>query len=252
MKEIKVMSFNLKNNKTLPFRKTHYSKRVKYIVDVIKEENPDIVGCQEMSCSLRDLLKLNLKKYKFYAVPKIMKGKADYIANTILIKKDITVLESEIYSLGKDIKCLGSKNLLALQSRSCNKLVIKINYYTISIFNVHLDCLFQNTRNFQLKKLDEILELDQSDFKIITGDFNMIMKGSLLEFVHHNHLYHMNHNIDKSFLMFKHTGAIDHILVSSLFYKGTCYCGDFSKYDVKPSDHYPIISTILFPRCKKV
>ena len=252
MKEIKVMSFNLKNNKTLPFRKTHYSKRVKYIVDIIKEANPDIIGCQEMSFQVRELLKSNLKEYHFFASPKIMKGKADYIANTILVKKDITVLESEIYSLGKDIKCLGSKNLLSLQPRSCNKLVIKIDDHMISIFNVHLDCLLQNTRNFQIQQLNKIIKLDQSDFKIITGDFNMIMKDSLLDFVHNNHLLHMNHNIRKSFLTCKQNGSIDHILVSSLFYKENCYCGDFSKYNVKPSDHYPIIGTLLFPSYKKV
>ncbi len=250
MKKLKIMTFNLKNNLTITKSKTYWLKRLGPIASVIYEEQPDIVGTQEMATSMRKYLEKLLPEYQFVAAARTNDRHIDDIANTILIKKEIEVLSSKIYSLGPNIYQPGSKNLLCTMPRSCNWAKVMVNQQPIELFNVHLDHLFQRTRNFQITQLEKIFTLSNpSDkAKIITGDFNMTYQAKLNEMCKRHHLYDAAKGLGSTFRALPYQAAIDHILLTDDFELVDCYLKKESYNGVFPSDHYPVTAKVYLKK----
>jgi endonuclease/exonuclease/phosphatase (EEP) superfamily protein YafD len=148
---IKVCSFNIKrgNNKI--------EEQRKFLLDL----DPDIVGLQEVYRdknidNLVDLKKNTDLKYAIFN-PTI----GNRYGNAIISK--YVIIETAVYFLysGK----LEDRLLM------CNK--IDIDGKTISIYNTHLTQKSKSVRAKEFKEVKSIFDEDDTEYKILMGDFNL-------------------------------------------------------------------------------
>ena len=237
MKQLTIMSFNLKNNFATRNSKNYYLKRVPFITEIIEKEHPDIIGTQEMSKFMYDELQKRLTNYIFYGQQRKKTFHMEDIANTILVKKDITVLSQQSLSLGKDPNKVGSKHMLASMPRTCNQLKFLWNDEVIMIYNTHLDHIFQFVRNSEIDCLKQLLLKDDYK-KIITGDFNMPTRGKLASLLHEFSLIDTNESNEITEKITKR--GLDHIYLQDEFSNFSFQVIDSGK----ASDHNAIIVEI--------
>lgn len=83
------------------------------------------------------------------------------------------VIETNTYSLSKNIWMLGKRSFLSLLPRIATVTTIEINNSIITIINTHLDHLTDIARKKQLEYLKQIIEKYRKNQIILTGDFNL-------------------------------------------------------------------------------
>ena len=174
--EIKVISYNVRYNNPND-GKDIWENRRSTIVNLIKNENPDFLGLQEVNHSQLLFLNSNLSNYSFVGVGRDDgKTKGEYSPifynNNLfdLIKSDTFWLSStpDKISVGWD----------ASMERICTYAVFKskTNKKNIWVFNTHFDHIGMEARE---KSADLIISVinkltEPEDYVVLTGDFNLL------------------------------------------------------------------------------
>ena len=174
--EIKVISYNVRYNNPND-GKDIWENRRSTIVNLIKNENPDFLGLQEVNHAQLLFLNSNLLNYSFVGVGRDDgKTKGEYSPifynNNLfdLIKSDTFWLSStpDKISVGWD----------ASMERICTYAVFKskTNKKNIWVFNTHFDHIGIEARE---KSADLIISVinkltEPEDYVVLTGDFNLL------------------------------------------------------------------------------
>ena len=174
--EIKVISYNVRYNNPND-GKDIWENRRSTIVNLIKNENPDFLGLQEVNHAQLLFLNSNLSNYSFVGVGRDDgKTKGEYSPifynNNLfdLIKSDTFWLSStpSKISIGWD----------ASMERICTYAVFKskTNKKNIWVFNTHFDHIGMEARE---KSADLIISVinkltEPEDYVVLTGDFNLL------------------------------------------------------------------------------
>ena len=174
--EIKVISYNVRYNNPND-GKDIWENRRSTIVNLIKNENPDFLGLQEVNHAQLLFLNSNLSNYSFVGDGRDDgKTKGEYSPifynNNLfdLIKSDTFWLSStpDKISVGWD----------ASMERICTYAVFKskTNKKNIWVFNTHFDHIGMEARE---KSADLIISVinkltEPEDYVVLTGDFNLL------------------------------------------------------------------------------
>ncbi len=237
---MKLMSLNLWNNITLSTSKNNYKKRASVVAKIIKRENIDIIFTQEMSSNMRSILSKRLPSYNF--IYNSRKNGKNEEANCIIIKNNIEVSESKIYSLSNTPDKPNSKFLLDFFPRTLNYVSILINNNEYSLLNTHLDNVFKINRKLQLNVIKDIIK--NNDNVILAGDFNMSFNKVLQDFSEDLKLKDYTNKLGSTYRYLKNKKPIDHIFLSDEIIVKDIYKYEDNINGVYPSDHYPIIIII--------
>lgn len=178
--QLKIMSFNLRHiikEEFIGLWKKRYSK----IVDFILDQNPDVIGVQELTRKGKKYLKRHLREYKI-----VGKKRHSVIFtneyNCILIKKDYKIKGHKTYSLSDNINKLGRKHKDDNFPRICTLAHIEKEGRKYLIANTHIDNSSKANKKRQLGIFDMIINTHKKDdeYLIITGDFNMTLDNENL------------------------------------------------------------------------
>lgn len=231
---MKIMSFNIQND-----MKKASTNKIEAIVELIKTQEPDVIGMQELTFFVKTELQKKLPEYNFY-------GRSRYGINTffdeyncILTKRNIEVIETSTFSLGKKPYKVRSKNLLSFFPRICTTIVCVLDRRKIKIANTHLDHGFDRTKEYQLSVLYEVLK--NTDYPLLLmGDFNMYPgNDNFKSFKVQMGLVDIAEDLGRTCKLSEGDRPIDHILINNQF--------SFSKVDKLRndiSDHFPIVCDI--------
>ena len=174
--EIKVISYNVRYNNPND-GKDIWENRRSTIVNLIKNENPDFLGLQEVNHAQLLFLNSNLSNYSFVGVGRDDgKTKGEYSPifynNNLfdLIKSDTFWLSStpDKISVGWD----------ASMERICTYAVFKskTNKKNIWVFNTHFDHIGIEAREKSAYLIISVINklTEPEDYVVLTGDFNLL------------------------------------------------------------------------------
>lgn len=236
---MKIMTFNLKDDglKIL----SNWKKRLYGFVELIKIENPDIIGTQEMTYKAKKLLEKLLVQnnlhYLFYGESRKRNNKMFDEYNSILVKDNIEVLSSFTYAL--------SDTPLIPKTKFINdkfpRIITYIETQNFYFYNTHLTNKITENKLLQLDCITKLIKKDKPI--IMTGDFNLGMK-KLKDFCSANGLIDATRSIGNTFSTKKEKYHLDHIFIC----KDLKFCKtikhDFKYKNIYLSDHFPISTTI--------
>lgn len=255
---MKIMTFNIRADNVLDVN-NRWGKRAGLVYETMKHYDCDIIGLQEVTEKMHRDICNNMKDYTIVGVGRTKKLFSE--KNSLLIKKQYTVLEHETFWLSKTPSKSGSTVWYSLFPRICTTAVCELaSGKRIRIYNTHLDCLFPKAREFGLKKIVEAMEkYYEKDHLpcILMGDFNAtpnskVMKKFKSGQYSSKKLFAVQ-DVDKSLYdkstmgMFKgkeHGGHIDYIFVSEEFEIKHAEVMKYNKAGKYPSDHYPIVAEV--------
>lgn len=173
--EMKVMSFNLRHIIKEDILGL-WRKRYELIVEFLRQEEPSIIGVQELTKKGKRYLKRKLKKYKV-----VGKKRHSIIFtneyNCILIRKDYKIKGHKTYSLSDKINRLGRKAKTDNFPRICTLVHLEKNGKNYLIANTHIDNSSTENKKRLLDIFDNIINthIKEDEYLIITGDFNMTL-----------------------------------------------------------------------------
>ncbi len=178
---MKVMTFNVKHKYLEDFL-CLFKKRFFNVVEFIKEENPDILGMQEITKNGKKYLEKQLSEYHI-----IGESRHSFFLsneyNPILIKKKYNIASTITYSLSENKNKLGFKTKYDGFPRICVIAHIKDKKNKYCIINTHIDNSCSNNKKRLLEILERIIkeEINKDEYLIIMGDFHMSMKNNNLK-----------------------------------------------------------------------
>lgn len=174
MKNIKVMTYNLQH--CLDYKKLLFKKRVIDIdmfCNIIKKENPDIIGLNEVYNDINHIETVEQAKYianklgynyYFFGQSIIIKETIEY-GNAIISKYPL----ENIQVIKIDDPLIKDENVW-YESRSIISCKINIDNKIINVYVTHLGLAKQE----QINGIDKLLEIiNPQENNIILGDFNM-------------------------------------------------------------------------------
>ncbi len=237
---MKIMTFNLKDDGI--FIISNWKTRLDGFVELLKKENPDIIGTQEMTYKakkrLEKLFLLNGLSYSFYGESRKRNGKLFDEYNAILVSNDIKVIDSYTYSLSNN----PMEALTKFPNDKFPRIMTYIETKDYYIYNTHLTNKVDKNKFLQLDCITKLLKRDKP--VIITGDFNLGV-NRLGGFCRKNKLVDITKSIGNTYISKKHEYHLDHILVDN-YVKFNNVCKHVDKYKNKPlSDHYPVSGEVL-------
>ena len=237
---MKIMTFNVQNTYKKPS-----PEKISGIIQIISEEKPDIIGMQELTPYLKQQLQKELKEYTFYGRPRFGGFPLVDEYNALIVKKNIAVIETNTYSLGRRPDKVRSRNLLSVFPRICTMIVCVIDGQKVKVVNTHLDHVFTRTKSYQLAVLYELLK-DNNYPLVIMGDFNMYPgNDNLKDFIKEMQLKDIGHDLGKTCILSQSDRPIDHILIDErLKHK------NLTKKNIAISDHYPVVCDISLKKEK--
>lgn len=237
---MKVMTFNLRHIiKEDIF--WFWRRRYKRIAEFIENEDPDILGVQELTSKGKRYLKSRLKNY-------VIMGKKRHSIiltneyNCILVKKDYYIKNHKTFSLSDKINELGRKAKKDNFPRICTIAHIKKDDVKYLIVNTHIDNSDKENKKRLLSILKTIIEKNkkEDEYVIITGDFNMTMNNKVLVDFSNNYISPFKDYLTGTFVEKKDMRAIDHIFLDKqLSYKNDKMYTS-SNDNGFMSDHIPI------------
>ena len=229
---MKIMTFNIQNDiKKIP------EGKVDAILDLIRSEDPDIIGMQELNNQVKKILQKELTEYSCYGRSRFGINFVLDEYNPIFIKRSIPVQETTTYSLGRNPNKVRSKNLLSVFPRICTTIVCVYKNQRIKIANTHIDHGLDRTKEYQLSVLYELLK--NNDYPLLLmGDFNMTSgNDNFKSFIKQMNMTDVCNDMGRTCKLSDADKAIDHILVDDrLITKNVKRIDDFDY-----SDHHPIV-----------
>lgn len=226
---MKIVTFNLQNDL---IKETIDKKEL--LINFIKMENPDIICFQELNFKLKKYIEENIQNYIIVGTSRYQTNSFIDEYNSILIKKDIDLLETKTFPLYKRFK----HDFFSVFPRICTYVKLKKANQTFQIYNTHLDHLFNYTRKHQLQILKKSLKHHEDIPTIITGDFNMTKNNPNLKDFLESKLINIGSSLTKSTLKYIHHLPIDFIIISK---KIKCQSIKIDQ-NTHISDHYPLIA----------
>ncbi len=180
---MKVMTFNIKH---IVFEDVFWmwKKRYKKAVELIKNENPDIVGFQEITWKSKRFIEKSFPDY--YILGKSRHSKLlsnEY--NSLMIRRKYELISYKTYSLSDNINKLGTMTKDDKYPRICVIAHIKDKKNYFMIVNTHIDNSDGNNKKRLLDIYKKIIndELKENEYVILVGDYNMTIDNkNLLEF----------------------------------------------------------------------
>lgn len=257
MEKYSIMSLNLMCD--LPFYTGHkkFKNRAKAINELVRWNNPDFIGLQELTDDMIPLLDTLTKNYTFYGKARSRGFNLSNERCCILYKKDrFELVQGETFWLSNTPSIAGSRFKDSIYPRIATYVTLKDKKTNaiFSICNTHLDHLLPSVRTKQclvLKK--ELLKKEHGDFLLLTGDFNTPLSSSALQGLFNNgnplHLKDALPRFARSTLHSKigskahkykaidHIFISDHLLIDKTQMISSLYMG------VYPSDHLPIMTS---------
>jgi endonuclease/exonuclease/phosphatase family metal-dependent hydrolase len=137
-------------------------RRIKQIVSLLQEENPDIILLQEVMPFELDFLKSKLEHH--YIVSDLCKIDWAYYKNSE--SGNVTIFKKDIFSFESSNNLIYNNLVFGLQT----VLQIKKTNKLLHIFNIHLNDEHSQTRNAQINSLRPLLL--NAKYCILGGDFN--------------------------------------------------------------------------------
>lgn len=171
---VKIMSFNIRYG-TANDGENSWENRKEYVMQVIAEEDPDIIGLQEALRFQIDEIRIRFPQYEETGRARDDgREKGEYSA--ILYKSDQFILkEGQTFWFSKNPGQIGSMDWGNNIPRICTSAYLegKRSTYSLNVFNVHLDHASQNSREKSVELLlRKISNLENTAPVVITGDFN--------------------------------------------------------------------------------
>ena len=179
VKKIKIGSFNTWNN---VINRRGITFNVEVLSQVIKEENFDIIGTQELTLKYCNELKKKLSNYSFcgsYRFGDFIFKKFSFNENNNIITNKKVLFHKTIHLPFMPVNLRELKNTTnikcwSLLPRIATLVVIEINNKHICMINTHLDYKITSIKKRQLSSLKKVIKNYIKEYPVIlTGDFNL-------------------------------------------------------------------------------
>ena len=259
MTNIKVMTFNLKNDMFFTRKNLRWDTRRDYVRNLIRSAHPDIIGVQELSEAMRNELKVLLPQYQFVGQARgKQKSWMNEHSDILFLKKKFRLIEEKTFWLSHHPDQIGSRTWTSFFPRICTMVYLqdRKSSLRLRVFNTHLDPVLAYTRNFEIRTIIAELQKFQNEQNcplILVGDLNTTQNSSALKMlispVNELHLksvyesqdvfntfHYGNGKVKKDHL------PIDYIYVSDGFDVFNTRIITTSFNGLYPSDHYPVIA----------
>lgn len=238
---LKLMTYNIQHG--LDYQKLLKKERIidlDKIIDVIKQENPDIVALNEVYNDINNIETVEQTKYiaeklgyKYYFFGKCItiKNTIDY-GNAIISKYPLSN-----FIIHKIPDPIIKKEKGCYESRVIIQCDLLINNQIIKIYVTHIGLETEEKEN----GINKIIEITQNEESILMGDFNMLENNKNIQKllnVYKNPLLN-NNNLASTYPSINPKEKIDYIFTKNV---------DVDKsYIVKKvaSDHFPVIINII-------
>jgi endonuclease/exonuclease/phosphatase family metal-dependent hydrolase len=241
-----------------------WSNRQALFLKTIEQNQPDLLGCQEILKTQAEFLQQNLTNYAFLGTGRD-DGRTRGEYSPILCRKSrFEVMDSGQFWLSPTPERVGVKGWDAASARICTwaKLRLRESNTTIYYFNSHWDNLGRTARAESGKLIRRVAaEKAQGDAVIITGDFNSFEDdaGYLnliaptnrdgLTLVDAYREVHPKTSLEElTFHDFKGTQQgrrIDYIFHTPHFEAVRAEIDHTHAGSIYPSDHYPVVTELI-------
>jgi endonuclease/exonuclease/phosphatase family metal-dependent hydrolase len=284
--QLSVCSFNVRYENASDLADGNgWHQRCPIICDIIKFNNFDVIGAQEVLFDQLNGLNHNLKDYDYVGVGRDDgKTKGEYAP--IFFKKTLFTLMDSGHFWLSEVTDRPNKGWDAALPRICTwvKLKDQNTAFEFWCFNLHMDHIGTEARkNSARLVVQKINEMCKNDPVILTGDFNVDQKSKNYEIIVNSGI--LNDSYNKAVVRYATNGTfndfkpnmktdsrIDHIFVSPSFvvdrygiltdtYRTEILetkqmkSGNFPKevslkrYKARtPSDHFPVIAIISYKK----
>lgn len=176
MKELKIATFNIRNSEN-----ENKKDKANILVDIIKKENIDILGMQELTKDYEQTLKKSLADYKYYGKYRFgnnIFSKFKYNENNIIITNKRVIFNKTIWLpfIAHNFKDFKESILKkSITPRIATMIIISDKELgKVRVINTHLDYKIPSVKKRQLQKLKKLIFKYEKKYPVIlTGDFNM-------------------------------------------------------------------------------
>ncbi|MFA8343975.1 MAG: endonuclease/exonuclease/phosphatase family protein [Rhodothermaceae bacterium] len=260
---VKIMSFNIRYDNPGDSL-NNWNERKFLVADIIKKEQPDIIGIQEaLRHQLDDLSKM-LPDYFWVGIGRDDGENLGEFAPVFYNKKRFKKYDSQTFwlsetpekvSRGWDAACNRICTYIKLEDLTTNKVIM--------VFNTHFDHAGKIAQKESAKLITKkIFSLSESFPFVLTGDFNITSKSEAYKIlgtqVDYFKMLDSKYNskekhkgIEATFTGFNKNydpavGAIDHIFVRNETTVLTHKTIDTLINNKFPSDHFPVVTEVIF------
>ncbi len=253
---MRIMTFNLKNDTIFTLKHMRWQQRKQAVLHILKHYQPDVVGFQELTLSMKADLQQHLPEYHFVGQARVPTEFDKNEQTNIAYKRQIFhCLYESTFWLSSTPTIHGSKNILSVFPRICT--IAKLEHVeskkVYTLYNTHLDHLFSINRKKGLDVISKWMsEYQDTHHVILMGDFNTHNESVAVQtFLSQNtrlksiyDLYDLKpHNTIHS--GFGHQNykskPIDYIFISDTLEIVDAKIIHGKVNGVYPSDHYPVI-----------
>jgi endonuclease/exonuclease/phosphatase family metal-dependent hydrolase len=265
--KLRILSFNIRYWKANDGH-NNWENRKNMVAKVVHDQNPDIIGFQEVLKQQLDFLIDQLPEYEFIGVGRD-NGKMEGEFAPIFYRKSFKVLESGNFWLSETpevpSKSWSTQNRICTWGRISLRSIPETANSEILFANTHFGLnVDARTKSVGVIKIFLQKYLSQTPI-LLTGDFNFMPKDieyqKISEFLVDSYLeVPENHGTDlisfhgysgrsKPFIFKRNYGRIDYLWIKNCRKVLTCRIlqtppdKTFPR-DVYPSDHYPLIAEI--------
>lgn len=240
-----------------------WTKRKKWIAEIIKRYQPDIIGTQEMMPhTFRDLMEYLSEEYDTYGKP-ISEGNHTEICMIFVKKERLIIKTKNCFMVSETPEEDGSKGWDGEYKRSCSWIEAadrKTDQSVFRVFNTHLDHMGVQARvegsKLLLKQIEKLNQKKNLPY-ILTGDFNSTPESQLisplLKTIDSNSYQDLLKTCETDqlatfnrFTGQKEGSPIDYIFAGGGLQIRHSHIIRDTVEGGYPSDHYPVMSEVLF------
>lgn len=251
---IRVMTFNIRYG-TAPDGENVWPNRQDMVLNVIREQQPVILGMQEAQRDQLDQILDAFPNYSAVGVGREQDGAGEY-SPLVYDRKRFDVLESETFWLSDTPTVRASKSWGNEITRICTwaRLLDRTNNQVIRVYNTHWDHVSQPSR---LKSgaliASRLREAAKNEPVIVMGDFNVdannparepLAEVGLRDSFAEVHPQQANDGTFHAFTGKSNSGKIDAILVSQQWQVIDAAIIKTEREGRFPSDHFPVTATL--------
>lgn len=255
---MKIMTFNIRADNIFDIN-NRWHKRADLVYETMRKYDCEIIGLQEVTQKMHKDICNNMTEYHIVGLGRTKRLFSE--KNSVLIKKDLKILEHQTFWLSKTPEKEGSTVFFSLFPRICTTVLCESESgEKLRIYNTHLDCLFASAREFGLRKIAEIMEANYEKEKvpcILMGDFNATPNSKVMKkfksgkytskrlFAVQDINEALYDKTTMSMFKGKEQGVhIDYIFVSEEFEILDAEVVKYNKDGKYPSDHYPVVAKV--------
>lgn len=255
--ELKVMSFNIRYG-TANDGENRWDLRKEFLFEVIRENNPDIIGLQEaLEYQLQEIIE-NIPGYGFIGSGRD-DGKSKGEFSAILFAKDRFIIDtSETFWFSDQPQVPGSITWGGSLPRICTWGLIfdKFTNKSLYVYNIHWDHQSQISREKSSEALLEKIGLNDKNIPLVlTGDFNCgdanpgirkLLDAGLTDTYRALNSKSPDEGTFNGFKGDKSGEKIDFIFIRGNFEIVSSAIDHSNRNGRYPSDHFPVTATLKY------